>query len=254
MIRTGIVVAFCAALYGCSEGKQTAQVPEKKKAPEYFQVDPATAGTVTGKVVFKGKAPARKKIDLEEDEQCVKLNPRGMFDAAIVVNRNGTLSNAFVYVKSGLEGKAFPKPDAPVVLDQKGCQFSPRVFAARTGQTFEVTNSDPVTHNVHPVAKMNREWNQSQAPGDPALQRRFVRPEIMIRIKCNVHSWMRSWVAVMEHPYYAVSAGDGTFSIGNLPPGEYILEAWQEKLGTQEQKIRVEPSGKVEVAFQFQGE
>lgn len=240
-------------LCGCSEPKQITKAPEKKE-PEYFRVDPATAGSITGKIVFRGKTPARKRIDLDEDEECVKLNPRGMYDASVVVNRDGTLSNVFVYVKSGLEGKAFPKPEEPVVLDQRGCQFSPRVFGVHAGQIFQVTNSDPVTHNVHPVAKMNREWNQSQAPGDPPLQRRFVRPEIMIRIKCNVHSWMRSWVAVMEHPYYAVSGGDGTFAISNLPPGEYTVEAWQEKLGVRQETVRVEPAGKAQANFQFQGE
>ncbi|MBS1829803.1 MAG: hypothetical protein JST93_31175 [Acidobacteria bacterium] len=241
------------ALTNCSGPTNTAKPPEKQP-PEYFRVDPSTAGTVFGKVSFEGKLPARQKIDLDEDDQCVKLNPRGMFDASITVNKNRTLSNVFVYVKTGLEGKTFPKLQEPVVLDQRGCQFSPRVFALRAGQPFHVANSDPVTHNVHPIAKMNREWNQSQSPGDAPLQRKFVRPEIMIRIKCNVHSWMRSWAAVMDHPYYAITATDGSFAIPNLPPGQYTLEAWHEKLGTQEQKIRVDPSAKVQTVFQFQGE
>ncbi len=252
-MRAGVAVALLAVLSGCGERKQAAKVPEKK-APEYFRVDPATAGLVTGKATFQGKIPRRERIDLDEDEQCVKLNPRGMYDASIVVNKDRTLSNVFVYVKAGLEGKTFPPPDGPVVLDQRGCQFAPRVWATRTGQMFQVTNSDPVTHNVHPIARNNREWNQSQGPGDPPLERKFVWPEVMIRIKCNVHSWMRSWAAVMEHPYYAVTGADGSFTIPNLPPGEYTLEAWQEKLGTQEQKIRVEPSGKVEIGFAFEGE
>ncbi|MBL8219352.1 MAG: hypothetical protein JNL62_08980 [Bryobacterales bacterium] len=242
-----------ALLCGCSEPRQAAKPPEKKE-PVYFKVDPATAGTVTGKVSFQGKLPKRQKVDLDEDEQCVKLNPGGMYDRSIVVNKDRTLSNVFVYVKAGLEGKAFPRPEQPVVLEQKGCQFSPRVFATRAGQIIRVTNSDPLTHNIHPMPKNNREWNQSQGEGDPPLERKFVRSEVMVRVKCNVHSWMRAWAAVMEHPYYAVTGADGSFSIGNLPPGEYTLEAWQEKLGTKEQKIRIEPSGKVEIAFQFEGE
>ena len=96
------------------------------------------------------------------------------------------------------------------MLDQKGCQFAPRVLAVRTRQTIKVTNSDPVTHNVHPVAKNNREWNQSQAPGDPPIERRFGYPEVLIRVKCNVHNWMRSWIAVMDHPYYAITKPDGS--------------------------------------------
>lgn len=252
-MRSACIVVLLVLVVSCSEPPRITKVPDNKSL-EYFRVDPATAGTVFGKVSFEGKLPVRRRIDLDEDEQCVKLNPRGMFDASIIVNKDRTLANVFVYVKTGLEGKTFPKPEEPVIIDQKGCQFSPRVIAARAGQPFHVTNSDPVTHNVHPVAKMNREWNQSQAPGDPPLQRKFVRPEIMIRIKCNVHSWMRAWAAVVDHPYFAVTAADGSFAIPNLPPGEYTLEAWQEKLGTREHKIRLEPSGKVQLAFQFQGE
>ncbi|MBL8178967.1 MAG: hypothetical protein JNK48_30110 [Bryobacterales bacterium] len=252
-MKQAAVFACFAFLSGCSQPQPTAQSPAKKE-PEYYRVDPTTAGAVSGKAAFLGKLPARAKIDLDEDEQCVKLNPRGLQDSSILVNKDRTLANVFIYVKTGLEGKTFPKPETPVILQQKNCQFSPRVFATRTGQTFQVANADPVTHNVHPIARMNREWNQSQGPGDPPIQRKFVRPEIMIRIKCNVHSWMRAWAAVIDHPYFAVTGAGGSFAIPNLPPGEYTLEAWHEKLGTKEQKIRIEPSGKIEAVFQFQGE
>jgi plastocyanin len=158
-----------------------------------------------------------------------------------------------VYVKQGLEGKTFDRPQLAVVLDQKGCRFVPRVLGIQAGQTFKVTNSDPVTHNVHPIAKMNREWNQSQSPDDPPLERRFARPEVMVRVKCNVHSWMRSWVGVLDHPYFAITGPDGSYEINNLPPGEYTLEAWHETLGTQEQKVKVDAQGKASAMFRFDG-
>jgi hypothetical protein len=211
-------------------------------------------GTITGTVSFTGVRPTLKQINIEEDAECVKLNPNGMYDESILVNKDGTLANVFVYVKEGLPpARAYPKPTQPVVLDQKGCRFSPRVFGIEAGQPFKVTNSDPVTHNVHPIAKMNREWNQSQSPEDPPIQRRFARPEMMVRIKCNIHNWMRSWAAVMDHPFYAVSGNDGSFTIPNLPPGDYVLEAWQESLGTRQQRVHVASSATQSVNFSFNG-
>jgi len=141
-----------------------------------------------------------------------------------------------------------------VTIDQSGCWFRPRVQGIQVGQTLKVINSDPVTHNIHPMAHLNREWNHSQGAGDPPISRKFLKPEIMIPIKCNIHSWMHAYLGVLDHPYFAVSGEDGTFEIRNVPPGDYVIEAWQEKLGTQDQKITVAPSGKVETSFSFKGE
>jgi hypothetical protein len=118
----------------------------------------------------------------------------------------------------------------------------------------EVINSDPVTHNIHPLAEVNREWNHSQGQGDPPLRRKFLKPEVMIPVKCNIHSWMHAFIGVVADPYFAVTGPDGTFEIRNVPPGSYVLEAWQEKLGTQEIKVTVAPSAKVESNFKFKGE
>jgi hypothetical protein len=117
-----------------------------------------------------------------------------------------------------------------------------------------VTNSDPVTHNIHPLAQINREWNHSQGEGDAPLARKFLKPEVMIRVKCNIHSWMRAYIGVIPHPYFAVTESGGTFEIRNLPPGDYVIEAWHETLGTKEQKITMAPSGKIEADFSFKGE
>ena len=110
-----------------------------------------------------------------------------------------------------------------------------------------------MTHNIHPLAEINREWNHSQGQGDAPLARRFVKPEVMIRVKCNIHSWMHAFIGVLDHPYFAVTGTDGKFEIANVPPGDYVLAAWQEELGTQEQKVSVTPSGKIENNFTFKG-
>ena len=241
----GSALLAISFLAGCTSPKPVAI------EPVYFKVDPATAGVVTGKILFSGKAVPAKQVDMEEDPQCNKLHKSAVLDRPVAVNKNGTLANVFVYIKGGLEGKKFVPPPTPAVMDQKGCWFEPRVLGIQTGQQFEVTNSDPVTHHIHPRAHVNREWNQSQAEGTPPLQRKFSQREIMIRVKCNIHSWMHAFIGVVDHPYFAVTGSDGTFELKNVPPGEYTIEAWQEELGVQEQHVTVAPSGKIDVAFTF---
>lgn len=244
-----ILCAVAISMVACSTPS-----PAKKEAaaPVYFKVDPATAGTVEGKVTFRGKIPPHKKVDMSEDPQCASLHKTAVIDDAIAASRDGSLANVFVYVKQGLDGKKFAPPAQPATIDQKGCWFIPRVLGIQTGQTLDVTNSDPVTHNIHPRPHVNREWNQSQDPGTKPLERRFIAPEVMIRVKCNIHAWMHAWIGVVDSPYFAVTGADGKFDLSNLPPGNYTIEAWQEDLGTQQQQVTVAPQGKSEIAFTFQ--
>lgn len=251
-MRHGYMMMLAVALAGC--GSPSAPRTEQKAAPPvYFRVDAATAGAVEGKVRFTGRKPVLKPIDMSEDPACMEAHKGKAFDDTVVVDGKGALANVFVYVKSGLEGKQFEPPSSPATIDQNGCWFRPRVLGIQTGQVLQVTNSDPVTHNIHPLAQVNREWNHSQGEGDAPLARKFSKPEIMIRVKCNIHSWMRAYIGVVEHPYFAVTGADGSFRIGNLPPGEYTVAAWQETLGSEEQKITVPASGKTTIDFTFKG-
>ena len=244
-----------AALSGCSStNSKGVKAAPKPRLPVYYKVDPATTGIVTGVVKFRGRRPHPKPIDMSEEPACVEAHHGKVYDEAIEVDGRDDLANAFIYIKSGLEGKKFSTPVQPVTIDQRGCGFHPRVIGIQTGQPLQVVNSDQVTHNIHPMAQRNREWNHSQGAGDPPIFRRFLRPEIMIPVKCNIHSWMHAYIGVLDHPYFAVSGKDGTFEIRNLPPGDYVIAAWHEKLGSQKQKITVPPSGKAETAFTFQGE
>jgi plastocyanin len=254
MRRVSLAVCALGLLAGCSQQKPAETKLAPPPAPVYFKVDPATAGSLTGVIRYSGKKPARRMIDMSGDPACVEAHHGKAYDESLVVNPNGTLANVFVYIKSGLEGKTFETPVAPVTIDQKGCWFHPRVLGIQVGQRLEVINSDPVTHNIHPMAQINREWNHSQGEGDPPLARKFLKPEVMIRVKCNIHSWMHAFIGVVDHPYYAVTGADGSFKIDNLPPGDYVLEAWTETLGTQQAKVTVGPSGKVESGFTFKGE
>lgn len=255
--RSAFPLCLLVFLAGCSstgDKKETPVSSKESPSPTYFQVDRSTAGAVTGKIQFTGKKPIRKLIDMTGDPACVEAHHGKPLDESTVVNSNGTLANVFVYIKTGLDGKQFPIPATLVTIDQNGCWFQPRVMGIQTGQSLKVTNSDPVTHNIHPLAQINREWNHSQGQGDAPLARKFTKPEVMIRVKCNIHSWMRAYIGVLEHPYFAVTGTDGSFEIPNLPPGDYTLEAWHETLGTQQQKITVGPSGKIISNFTFKGE
>ena len=255
--RHWLFLAGMAALpIGCSRNPASPIPKAEKAAPavSYFKVDPATAGTISGSIQYVGRKPPRKAIDMSGDPACVEAHKGKAYDESLLVSPKGGLANAFVYIKSGLEGKSFETPSTPATLDQRGCWFTPRVLGLETNQPLAISNSDPVTHNVHPMAQSNREWNHSQGAGEPVITRRFPRPEVMIPVKCNIHSWMHCFIGVVDHPYFAVSAADGTFTIPNIPPGDYVLEAWHEKLGTKELKVTVAPSGQQQVNFEFKGE
>jgi hypothetical protein len=240
---------------GCSKAPSgPAQKAEKASAASYFKVDPATAGIISGSIQYVGAKPVRKPIDMSGDPACVEAHKGKPYDESLLVSPKGGLANVFVQIKSGLEGKSFETPSTPATLDQRGCWFTPRVLGLQTNQLLQISNSDPVTHNVHPQAQSNREWNHSQGSGEPPITRRFPRPEVMIPVKCNIHSWMHCFIAILDHPYFAVSGADGKFAIRDIPPGDYVLEAWHEKLGTQELKVTVPPSGQQNIDFKFKGE
>jgi len=242
-----------AMLVACSpNAKKAAPAAQQQPAIPAFHVDAATAGSISGTIRYTGPRPPHKAVDMSNEPACVEAHKGKAYDESLVVSRTGDLANAFIYVKSGLEGKRFESPATPVVIDQKGCWFHPRVLGIQVGQTLEVANDDPVTHNIHPMAEVNREWNHSQGAGDPPINRRFLHPELVIPVKCNIHSWMHAWIAVLDHPYFAVSKDDGTFTIANLPPGTYTIAVWQEVLGTQERQVTVASHANETANFTFE--
>jgi len=203
---------------------------------------PAKTGTdtatVKGGVKVEGTIPAPARINMSADVACARLHTTAALSEEIVADKSGDLQNVVVYVADGLGDRTFDVPTESATLQQKGCVYEPHVLALRANQKLQVINGDACMHNIHPSPANNREWNKAQNGGS-TLEATFAREEVGIPLKCNVHPWMRSYLAVFKHPFFAVTGKDGSFDLSNLPPGTYTISAWQEKLGTVSQKITV---------------
>jgi hypothetical protein len=201
----------------------------------------ADSASISGKVAFDGTAPKMKKIPTDADPKCAEMHAdEPLRSEEVVVNVNGTLRYVFVYVKSGLPaGKTFETPKEPVVIDQKGCHYTPHVFGMMAKQPLKIINSDDTLHNIHAQPTKSKEFNIGQPNKGMETIRTFANPEVMVHFKCDVHPWMSAYVGVMDNPFYAVTGEDGTFSIKGLPAGEYEIVAWHEKYGEKSQKVKV---------------
>ena len=248
MIASMMVIVLAGACGGNGGDTDVAPATEPE-APTAMALDPATAGNITGTINLEGTAPEAEVIRMNSDPVCAMTSTNTM--SSTFVGANGHLGNVFVYVKEGLEGLSFPAATGMATIDQQGCRYTPHVFGIRVGQTLTITNSDMTLHNIHASPSANDEFNMGQPFQGMTFERTFDNPEIMVPFKCDVHGWMNAYVGVLDHPYFAVTAQDGMFDISTLPPGDYLLEAWHEALGTQTQNVTVTTGQTAEVSFTF---
>jgi plastocyanin len=194
--------------------------------------------TLSGTVTLLGEPPEEHRIDVSADPVCEQLRPYATYEAFVV--KEGKLANVLLYLTSEtlLLNSEYQPPSSPVVLERKQCRFEPRVLGIQTGQALEVINRDATQHNLHPVPKLNREWNLTQNPFTQ-LVKKFDRPELVIPVKCNQHPWEKAYISVFNHPFFAVTDAQGNYAIDNVPPGSYKVTAWHEKLGEKTMEVLV---------------
>lgn len=232
-----------------------------KKVPRVFllaailaAMPAARAADIVGIITFKGTPPAEKEITpIMDNADCAAIyNGKTPTTHFYVVGPKGELADVVVSLKD-VTGKSTGATAPPVVIDQKGCVYTPSIVAVQTGQKIIVKNSDTCIHNVHskPTVDGNEEHNDVQMPGGADLTYTFPKPEMFLKFQCDVHLWMFAWVTVVDSPYFAVSDKDGKFTIKNVPPGKYTIEANHRKLGVQTQEVEVK-DGNAPVNFTFE--
>lgn len=214
------------------------------------QVDAVNGATISGRVLLPGAPPVMPVIDMSSNPACERQHGERRAEI-VVVNPNHTLRNTFVWIAAGLPQARWPVPTAVAHLDQKGCAYTPHVQGIMAGQTLEISNSDPVNHNVHAESRVNPPWNESEPPRAETRNKQFMDQEVLIPITCSVHPWMRSYVGVVAHPFFAVTGEDGSFSLKGVPPGTYQLEAVHERFGRKQMSVTVAPRQSAVVDFSY---
>ena len=206
----------------------------------------ALSGTIVGKVVLDGVAGPPRKVEVTIDQYlCGKEK-----DAEdLIVSRRGEIANAVVWIENAPADAPWPAGEDKTAIDQNGCAFLPRVAIVRAGGTVDFLNSDRLLHNIHSMPKLNAGFNRTQ-PKNRTVPVTFAKPEI-VRIDCDLHSWMTAWVVVAAHPFYAVTNSDGQFSFDKLPAGSYRLQIWHERLGTLERNVTVPEKGSAAITVEM---
>ena len=252
-MRSLLTFVLVAVMGGCGKKDVPASTAQAMVSAKVENVDLANGATVAGIVRFDGVAPMAEKIDMTQDPGCAFASPDPNFSQAYLIS-DGKVENVYVYVKEASNGVTQAKFSPPVqaaVLDQRGCRYTPHVMAVMAGQNVRIENNDMTMHNVHPNPEKNRIWNVSQQPKGEAIEQMFAAAEVMIPVKCNQHPWMKMFLNVSAHPYFAITGKDGQFEIRGLPAGEYTIAAVHERMGEKTMKVTIGTKENKKVEFGF---
>ena len=240
MIPRGLLIIVATgaffARFGGGAALDPAPVAAGPAAAATFAGD-AGSGVITGKVSFSGTVPPTRRVKLAADPKCAAMHKDGLERQPIKV-KDGGLADVLVYVKSGIGG-SYSAPAEPLLLDQIGCDYSPRMVVVMVGQPLRIRNSDDTLHNIHPRPMVNKEFNVGQPRKGMEVTKTFEKPELMIPTSCEVHPWMRAYISVLAHPFFSLTKEDGSYEIGALPDGEYDVEAVHSQLKSATGKVSV---------------
>lgn len=213
-----------------------------------FAKPPADGGSITGKVTYTGTPAKMKPIDMSKEPSCAKQHATPVMTQNVTAGPGNSLQWVVVYISAGDKGSS--APSQAVRYDQKGCQYLPHILPMQVSQQLQIYNDDQTSHNIHPLAKVNPEWNKSQPAGSPPIDTKYDKAEF-IPVKCNIHPWMHGYFVVLNTSHYAVTSDDGSFSLKGIPPGKYTVSAWQEQYGTQNQEVTITGNEAKSINFVF---
>ncbi|MBI2892995.1 MAG: hypothetical protein HYY06_05550 [Deltaproteobacteria bacterium] len=234
--------------HASASGDREAPPPQPTKSAEPPPAANGT-GTIHGKVAFTGTRPTPTPLKRDQDPFCART---AMNDEQVVVNDDATLRNVIVHLTKGVTGN-YPAPSAHALVEQHDCMYRPRAQAIVAGQTLEIKNGDQTLHNVHTYQGTETLFNRAQIAGSPAIEREITDYEGVMTLKCDVHGWMAAFILVSNHPFFATTGEDGSFTIQNVPVGTYTIESWHEKLGRKTQEVTVTRDGTAEVNLSYAG-
>ncbi len=228
VLLLGFVLAGCGGGGAGPEDPAVATAPEAAAPP----TEPLGSSAIAGVVRFEGELPQLRPLDMGADPACAARHSEPVYPQILAVDDQAGLANVLVHVADNVPEGPWPLT-APPVIDQQGCRYTPRVAGIMVGQDLTVLNSDEILHNVHSLSEANRPFNRAMPAAIREATFSFTEAEPAFRIKCDVHPWMSTYLAVFDHPYFAVTGPDGSFEIPGLPAGTYTIEAWHERLGAQ---------------------
>ena len=212
----------------------------------------AGRGNIKGHVRLNGKLPGNPVIRMAADPMCARMNVgKRVIQMTVAASADGSLANVFIRVQGTFPQT--PVPSTAVTIDQTGCVYAPRMVGIRVGQVLQVKNNDALLHNVHGISAHDNGFNIGQPMAGMVNQFKPKNEEIMLRLKCDIHSWMTAYIGVVPHPYFAVSDDGGAFQIVNVPAGTHTLQTWHERYGPLSQTVRVAAGGTATVEFTYAG-
>jgi hypothetical protein len=231
--------------------------PRGLVAQSDYEVMTVTDGaTLSGRAVFHGEVPATKRLLVTKDEEVCGFGYQERQD--VVVGEAGELFGAVVFIEGITGGKAWADGEVRHTVDQKDCIFQPNLLVMPRWADMDIVNSDPVLHNIHAWELMEDRsrtlFNLGQPP-EKELIKQAVRPRLgnRIRLECDAHDFMQGWIFAADTPYTVITGEDGTFDIGDIPPGEYTLKIWHPSLGMREQSVTLGAGQSSEVEFDLTG-